>query len=138
MHRAFVDDDVLHCVAERGDFDAIVLHLLSTLNPDFQITAGALGALAKRAWPGNIRELKGALERISLAVKNNLFDEELVASVPCSAAQPVDSSRSLRGLQRARLLQVYAETGRNISETARRLNVCRNTVYKALESPDTG
>ena len=125
-------------LCERGDFDAIVLHLLSTLNPDFQITAGALGALAKRAWPGNIRELKGALERISLAVKNNLFDEELVASVPCSAAQPVDSSRSLRGLQRARLLQVYAETGRNISETARRLNVCRNTVYKALESPDTG
>jgi sigma-54 dependent transcriptional regulator, acetoin dehydrogenase operon transcriptional activator AcoR len=123
-------------LSERSDFEAIVLHLLATLNPSFRITQGALEALAERVWNGNVRELKSTLERISIGVQDNVFDEDLVASAPSSISPPVDRDKSLRGLQRARLLEVYAETNRNISETARRLNVCRNTVYKAIESLD--
>jgi sigma-54 dependent transcriptional regulator, acetoin dehydrogenase operon transcriptional activator AcoR len=125
---------ILPSLSERSDFEAIVLHLLATLNPDFQITAGALEALSKRTWHGNVRELKGTLERISLDVKINVFDEALLESVSSVISPLAASDKSLRGLQRARLLEVHAQTGGNISETARRLNVCRNTVYKALES----
>jgi transcriptional regulator with PAS, ATPase and Fis domain len=123
-------------LSERADFQTIVLHLLATINPDFQITAGALEVLAKRTWHGNVRELKGTLERISLDIQNNLLDEALVESIPAAMSLQPSSDRSLRGVQRARLLEVHAETGGNISETARRLNVCRNTVYRALESSD--
>lgn len=129
---------ILPPLSERSDFEAIVLHLLATLNPDFQITAGALEVLSKRTWNGNIRELKGALERTSLAVKDNTFDEALMASVRSVTSPQAASDKSLRGLQRARLLEVHAETGGNISETARRLNVCRNTVYRALENSEDG
>jgi sigma-54 dependent transcriptional regulator, acetoin dehydrogenase operon transcriptional activator AcoR len=125
-------------LSERTDFQAIVLHLLAMLNPDFQISTSALEALAKRTWHGNVRELKGTLERISLAMENNLLDEVLVESIPAALSLQASSDRSLRGVQRARLLEVHAQTGGNISETARRLNVCRNTVYKALESSGDG
>ena len=125
-------------LSERDDFKAIVLHLLATINSDFQITAGALDALAKRNWPGNVRELKGTLERMSLAVQNDVFDEALLQSVPPAVTLQPAFDKSLRGLQRTRLLEVHAETGGNISETARRLNVCRNTVYRALQSTEDG
>ncbi len=39
---------------------------------------------------------------------------------------------SLHDVQRARILMVYAETTGNVSETARRLGVSRNTIYRAL------
>lgn len=123
-------------LSERADFQAIVLHLLATINPDFQITAGALEALEKRTWHGNVRQLKGTLERLSLAIQKNLIDEALIESIPAAMPLMASNDRSLRGVQRARLLEVHAETGGNISETARRLNVCRNTVYRALESSD--
>jgi ActR/RegA family two-component response regulator len=33
------------------------------------------------------------------------------------------------------VLSTYAETGKNVSETARRLGVSRNTIYRALDDP---
>lgn len=126
-------------LTERTDFEAIVLHLLFEINPDCNITEGAVAALARRAWPGNVRELRGVLARMTLAEKlrNNLIDEALVTSLTAAPEIPPRGEGSLRESQRARLLAVYAETGGNISETARRLNVCRNTVYTALSSSDT-
>jgi transcriptional regulator of acetoin/glycerol metabolism len=38
----------------------------------------------------------------------------------------------LHEIQRAHVLTAYAETGHNISKTARRLGVSRNTIYRAL------
>jgi len=39
----------------------------------------------------------------------------------------------LQDIQRARVLAVPSETAGNISETARRLGISRNTVYRVLE-----
>jgi transcriptional regulator of acetoin/glycerol metabolism len=45
---------------------------------------------------------------------------------------PLTTPGSLHDIQRARILVVHAETAGNISETARRLGVSRNTIYRAL------
>ncbi len=121
-------------LSERDDFKAIASHLLTTINPQFTMTAGALVALERRPWNGNVRELKSALARISMNAHDNLIDEDLVASHLSSAVRQGPANGSLRDTQRARLMEVLAETGGNVSETARRLNICRNTVYKALGS----
>jgi sigma-54 dependent transcriptional regulator, acetoin dehydrogenase operon transcriptional activator AcoR len=122
-------------LGERADFEEIALHLLSVINPELSITAGALVALERRQWNGNVRELKSALARISMDAHDNVIDESLVGSFQSSAMlHHGPANGSLRDTQRARLLEVYAETGGNVSETARRLNICRNTVYKALGS----
>jgi len=45
---------------------------------------------------------------------------------------PITMPGSLHDIQRARILAVYAETAGNISKTARRLGVSRNTIYRSL------
>jgi transcriptional regulator of acetoin/glycerol metabolism len=72
--------------------------------------------------------LRNVLSRLSLA--GNLIDETAVESVvghSCSGLK-----HDLHEIQRAHVLTAYAEAGNNISRTARRLGVSRNTIYRAL------
>jgi len=129
----------LPSLSERTDFDEIVLHLLGKIEARASISDKAIAALAKRSWEGNVRQLKSHLARLVLAAEERGFeiDEPLLSLLPATTQQgSKPAGGTLREVQRARLLAVYAETGGNISETARRLNVCRNTVYRALESND--
>jgi transcriptional regulator of acetoin/glycerol metabolism len=114
---------------DRSDFNAIARHLLRNIS-DSEITAAALARLCSRAWPGNIRELRNMLARLTLGVANGLIDE---ACVEAAGYQPAASvTASLHDIHRAQILTVYTETAGNISETARRLGVSRNTIYRAL------
>lgn len=127
-------------LSERTDFAEIAMCLIGKFSKKCQITDRAMAVLAKRAWDGNIRELRSLLARLALTASESgdKITEAMVASLPPSLPSHSLAGGSLRDMQRARLLAVYAETGGNISETARRLNVCRNTVYRALEGSDLG
>ena len=115
---------------DRIDFDDIVHHLLCTIDPNCEITSATIAHLAARPWPGNIRELRNMLARFTLATADGIIDE---AGVEAMIDQvPLATPGSLHDIQRARILVVYAETAGNISETARRLGVSRNTIYRAL------
>jgi transcriptional regulator of acetoin/glycerol metabolism len=116
---------------DRSDFDAIVQHLLGAIDPDCEITSATIANLAARPWPGNIRELRNMLARFTLAATDGLIDEAAVATMIGQPPQKV--SGSLQDIQRARVLAVHSETAGNISETARRLGISRNTVYRSLE-----
>lgn len=122
-------------LAERNDLPEIAQFLLSQINCATTITTKALASLSGQAWPGNIREFRGALARMALVAGegDNIIDESVVAMFAPRPAAVAPQDQSLRELQRAQLRSVYAETGGNISETARRLGVCRNTVYRALD-----
>jgi transcriptional regulator of acetoin/glycerol metabolism len=127
----------LPSLSERNDLIEICQFLMARINPEVRLTEKAVAALAAQPWQGNIRELRGTLARMSLAAtetNGGVVDENIAAtflSGPVSASP--QGAQSLRELQRAQLRSVYAETGGNISETARRLGVCRNTVYRALD-----
>jgi sigma-54 dependent transcriptional regulator, acetoin dehydrogenase operon transcriptional activator AcoR len=115
---------------DRVDFDAIVHHLLHAIDPACEITPATVAHLAARSWPGNIRELRNVLARLTLAAANTVIDD---AAVESGTDLPLPTtSGSLHDIQRARILVVYAETAGNVSETARRLGVSRNTIYRAL------
>jgi transcriptional regulator of acetoin/glycerol metabolism len=115
---------------DRTDFHAIARHLLRTIDPAGDITARALARLAPCPWPGNIRELRNVLARLTLGVANGVIDEACVEAALDKV--PPSAPGSLHDIQRARILMVYAETAGNISETARRLGASRNTIYRAL------
>ena len=115
---------------DRVDFDAIVHHLLGAIDPNCEITSTTIARLATRPWPGNIRELRNMLARFTLAASDGFIDEAGVEAT-INQASPTTPG-SLHDIQRARILVVYAETAGNISETARRLGVSRNTIYRAL------
>ena len=107
-----------------------------TFAPDAQ------GALRAHAWPGNVRELGNVIERVAL-----LADEAVVTAgmlglkvtTPAVARPTVEQSHaepspagSSRDQMRAHLLDVLTETGWNISQTAVRLGVARNTVLARM------
>ncbi|CAL78090.1 putative sigma-54-dependent transcriptional regulator; putative transcriptional activator of acetoin/glycerol metabolism [Bradyrhizobium sp. ORS 278] len=126
---------------ERSDFDAIARQLLHKIDPGCAITAEALARLAPNHWHGNIRELGNMLARLTLGVSNGIIDEACVDAMlgqtigQLIARPSLDTEGSLHDVQRARILMVYAETNGNVSETARRLGVSRNTIYRALGQP---
>jgi transcriptional regulator of acetoin/glycerol metabolism len=126
---------------ERADFAEIARHLIAKIDPSADMTESAIDRLAELNWDGNIRELRNVLSRLSLADRGKLIDETLVDSVidqsareraPGRAAAPGEIKQDLHEIQRAHVLTAYAETGNNISKTARRLGVSRNTIYRAL------
>jgi transcriptional regulator of acetoin/glycerol metabolism len=114
---------------DRNDFDAIVRHLLNAIDPNCEITRTDIAHLAARPWPGNVRELRNVLARFTLAAADGSISE---ASAESIVQHPGAESGSLHDIHRARILVVYAETAGNVSETARRLGVSRNTIYRAL------
>jgi transcriptional regulator with PAS, ATPase and Fis domain len=115
---------------DRSDFGAIVHHLLGAIDPNYEITPATIAHLAARPWPGNIRELRNMLARFTLANADGFIDEAGVEAMIDQA--PLTTPESLHDIHRARILVVYAEAAGNISETARRLSVSRNTIYRAL------
>ncbi len=123
-------------LSQRSDFPAIARHLLARIAPGFTVTDAALECLARRPWPGNIRELRSALTRLTLAESCGVIGREAVASLGEPAAPAPVAEPGLRALQRSSILTVFSESGGNVSETARRLRVSRNTVYRALQDQD--
>ena len=130
LYRLNILEVTLPRLRDRIDFDAIVHHLLGAIDPNCKITAATIARLAARTWPGNIRELRNALARFSLAAADRFIDEVGLDATICQT--PLATPGSLHDIQRARILVVHAETAGNISETARRLGVSRNTIYRAL------
>jgi transcriptional regulator of acetoin/glycerol metabolism len=115
---------------DRIDFDTIVHHLLGAIDPNCEITPATIAHLAARPWPGNIRELRNMLARFTLATADGLINEADVKTMIGQTS--LTTPGSFQDIQRARILAVHAETAENISETARRLCISRNTVYRAL------
>ena len=118
-------------LADRSDFDAIVRHLLGAIDPNYRIEPETFAELTARPWPGNIRELRNILARLTLAAVDGLPDKASLAAL-IGPAPATASPGSLHEIQLANILMVHAETAGNISETARRLGISRNTVYRAL------
>lgn len=126
---------------ERSDFADIARHLMRKIDPSADFTESAINRLAELEWDGNIRELRNVLSRLSLGGPGSLIDEaavEVVVGHSCSERLAREGSNSnglrndLHEIQRAHVLTAYAETGNNISKTARRLGVSRNTIYRTL------
>ena len=137
-YRLDVAGVLLPGLRERRDFAAIVRRLLSEIAPSCMISAAAIECLSRAPWPGNIRELRNVLVRLTLAdperciegcAVEGLFATRLPASPPAPAPEP---GRGLRAIMRARIAAAHRDSGGNVSETARRLGVSRNTIYRAI------
>ena len=129
----------------RSDFGDIARHLIQKIDPAIELSASAIEHLAQWDWPGNIRELRNVLSRLTLIDSGTLVDAAMVdglartsglrrlASNPAAVPDGGHKLKAdLHDLQRAEILNCYAESGKNISKTARALGVSRNTIYRTL------
>jgi transcriptional regulator of acetoin/glycerol metabolism len=118
----------------RADFAGIVRHALAAVAPGWRIDDEAVAQLAARPWPGNIRELRSVLARLTLGEAAGEIDASKLGRVGAMArpAAPEMQAGTLREAMRGQIREVFRQTGGNISETARRLRISRNTVYRSL------
>jgi DNA-binding NtrC family response regulator len=146
FHRVYVFPLRLPPLRERReDIPALVEHFaaqVSAINgwKPMPLTADAIAALQQHPWPGNIRELRNAVERLMLlATSNEVTAETVGLALPASA----DAESALAGsgplADRVRAFEkqtILAELKRNhhqISNTARALGLERSHLYKKAE-----
>ena len=103
-------------------------------------TAEAIAALQQHAWPGNIRELRNAVERLMLLTNANEVTSETVAALPTSSAAP-DAAFSgsgplaerVRNFEKHTILDELKRNHNQISNTARALGLERSHLYKKAD-----
>ena len=129
------------------DIIPLVIHFLEFFRAKFKkdvgpMTPDALGALERFPWPGNVRQLKHAIERmvalhpggpVSSADLSDIADDaELVADV--------DENDVIHSYQRERatfereyLARLLAEADGNVSEAARMSGISRQNLYVRMK-----
>src|SRR5262249_46057649 len=105
--------------------------------PSKTFARDARAALGAYEWPGNVRELANIIERVALLGDDSVVTAAMLAlpvtnavdDQPAAETVPANTSRDRT---RVHLLEVLGETGWNISQTASRLGVARNTVLARM------
>jgi two-component system nitrogen regulation response regulator NtrX len=116
-----------------------------------RITQGALDALSRYRWKGNIRELRNTVERLIIMTGGDTIDvADLPGVVRSPSAIGVPAASPGRGVaeadakastlrefkdssERAYLVAKLRENGWNISKTAEVIDTPRSNLYKKLE-----
>jgi len=134
---------------ERGE-DVILLarHFLHQLQPDPQrvtdLSEESLTLMRNYAWPGNIRELRNAVERgLAMAKGNEILPDDLPAalrrapdvddlprSTPGAGASRADA---LDVAERDYLISLLTKNSGNVAESARQADMSRQGLHKLLK-----
>jgi DNA-binding NtrC family response regulator len=125
--------------ARRGDIPMLVDHFSSTLGRrrPLRFSNDALERLVQYHWPGNIRELRNVIERVSILHEG---DEVRVADLPPEiagrtprTAEPVEIGMlPLHEVERIHVERVLGQTGWNKARAARVLQVDVKTLNKKI------
>ncbi|WP_425934113.1 sigma-54-dependent Fis family transcriptional regulator [Aeromonas rivipollensis] len=117
----------------QGDRLGLIRRLLSEMDPALQLTPQAERQLLAHPLPGNVRQLKQALEVACVLAEGQGWIEPDHLHLPEVAAMPAPrGATTLREQSRLRVQQTLTECGGNVSEAARRLGISRTTLYRAL------
>jgi len=135
-----------------GDIQLLVRYYIEQLSRDSnarpkRITPGALDALQRYRWKGNIRELRNTVERLIIMTAGDTIDvADLPDPVRSTGApstvkasgdnEPVKAGtlREFKDVsERAYLVSKLRENGWNISKTAEVIDTPRSNLYKKLE-----
>jgi len=131
-----------------SDIPALVEHFLGAIARDMgrrppTFSAGALEALARHPFPGNVRELRNLVER--LVIMNpvaRLGAEQVAAALPAGVAAPAAAdgadappetlAEAVRDFERRHIEAALAAEGGNRTRAAARLGLERSHLYKKL------
>ncbi len=102
------------------------------------IEPAAMEALCAYRWPGNIRELKNAIERAMVLGDGMVLRKSDLPPGIADATNDVDrttamGAMSLQDVERATIVATLRETGGNKAAAARKLGIDRSTLYKKIK-----
>jgi Nif-specific regulatory protein len=130
-------------LAERtGDLALLARHISELVCrrnnlPSLSLGHTALAGLRAAEWPGNVRQLEHALEAAAIRAAGEGADQiglrHVFPEAPAAREGVAPSFQAAtRAFQRELLEKTLAETGWNVAETARRLELARSHVYNLI------
>lgn len=92
-------------------------------------------ALRIYSWPGNVRELEHAIERAMIMASGDTLstDDLPVEMQPSVTHSSNGTAAKLEEVERRHILEVFESCGRNQVETAEKLGIGRNTLWRKLK-----
>ncbi|MFO0908991.1 MAG: sigma-54 dependent transcriptional regulator [Isosphaeraceae bacterium] len=140
LYRLNVVEVVLPSLRERSDLTSLAQHLLAFFaarcgRPLTHFTSEALHAMSRYRWPGNLRELRNAVERAAILAPGpevGLADlPERIGGMAADPHQPIEVGQAI-SLQRVEVEHIRRILGRTTSldEAARILDIDPSTLYR--------
>ncbi len=128
----------------KEDIPALIRHFLGKLGapPEVRFGDAALAAMRNHSWPGNIRELRNAVERCVILRKGALIEGSDLNLAPpkMAATDPLpdipDEGISLEAVEKGLIKKALEKTGGNRSAAARLLKIPRHVLIYRLEKFD--
>jgi DNA-binding NtrC family response regulator len=102
------------------------------------LSEGAEEALKQHRWPGNVRQLRNAIERAVVLCEGPLIEEAHLPERVVAEADPAPSpqgplEQKLTGLEQKTIEATLHECGGNQSEAARRLGISRRSLIYRMK-----
>jgi DNA-binding NtrC family response regulator len=121
----------------REDIPLLVENFIERMSAEFGrkvdgVSRDAMAMLMGHAFPGNVRELRNILERAMVCATGPVLqvaDFGLTPPVPAAAPSALES---LEDVERRHIASVLAQTGGNVSQSARILEIDRVTLYNKI------
>ncbi len=126
------------------DIPILIEHFLETYTkkyqkPGLKVSKNTMGKLQVYHWPGNIRELRHAVERAVILSENNeleLSDFILQGDKDSSKQKAEFDSYNLADIERWAIRRVLTKYQGNISKAAEELGLTRAALYRRLAKYD--
>jgi DNA-binding NtrC family response regulator len=121
----------------REDIPVLANHFLQKLARSMNraidgFSPEAMSILMEREWPGNVRELQNAIERATVVRVQGLIQPEDFPFAGRGGPGEEPNGKSLAELEKIHIARVLRETGWNISQAARLLEIDRVTLYNKI------
>ncbi len=108
--------------------------------PGLDLSPAAVRLLQIRAWPGNLRELKNAVERAIVYRGSPILEpaDFALAAEPGPAPRDARLGMSLAEVEEEHIQAVLESCGGRVEEAARRLGISRSSLYQRLRRQSGG
>jgi two-component system response regulator HydG len=122
----------------RADIPVLAYHFLRKYDSNNRITGfrpEILDLLTDYDWPGNVRQLEGAVEHAVILRKSGIIQKrDFPEWFAKPEKAPDENPRSLEAVEREHILDLLRKCGGNRSRTARILGIDRRTLGRKLSS----
>lgn len=92
----------------------------------------AMEALKSNAWPGNIRQLRHAVEK-AVIITDNAVIGSADLQLPVADATSAEPEITIEAMERKMICDAIARCGGNLSLVATRLGISRQTLYNKMK-----
>jgi DNA-binding NtrC family response regulator len=107
------------------------------------VSAQAMALMIAHSWPGNIRELENAVQRMMVISKDDLLDvddlpAEIRGGVSGTPSQPRDLKEMAREssqlIEKRAIVDALEKSGGNVTRTAKTLGISRATLQNKMKA----